>query len=66
MESRIRQESVRTVRERVLVRYIVSYPKMSPYIYGERNGIHIIDILQTLICIKKVCNFLKQSKKKFE
>ena len=20
-------------------------PKMAPYIYGERNGIHIIDIL---------------------
>jgi small subunit ribosomal protein S2 len=38
-------------------------PKMSPYIYGERNGVHIIDILQTLICIKKVCNFLKQCKK---
>lgn len=33
-------------------------PKMSPYIYGERNGIHIIDILQTLISLNKVCNFL--------
>lgn len=36
-------------------------PKMSPYIYGERNGIHIIDLLQTLVCLKKVCNFLSKS-----
>lgn len=36
-------------------------PKMSPYIYGERNGIHIIDLLQTLVCLKKVCNFLSTS-----
>ena len=39
-------------------------PKMSPYIYGERNGIHIIDLLQTLVCLEKVCNFLSNSKKK--
>lgn len=38
-------------------------PKMSLYIYGERNGIHIIDLLQTLICLKKVCNFLSQVSK---
>lgn len=38
-------------------------PKMSPYIYGERNGIHIIDLLQTLVCLKKVCNFLFKSAK---
>ena len=38
-------------------------PKMSLYIYGERNGIHIIDLLQTLICIKKVCAFLSRSSK---
>jgi small subunit ribosomal protein S2 len=38
-------------------------PKMSPYIYGERNGIHIIDLLQTLVCLKKVCNFLSKSAK---
>ncbi|MGI9610963.1 MAG: 30S ribosomal protein S2, partial [Acidimicrobiia bacterium] len=23
-------------------------PKMRPYIYGERNGIHIIDLRQTV------------------
>lgn len=37
--------------------------KMSPYIYGERKGIHIIDLLQTLIQTKKVCKFLKNSTK---
>lgn len=36
-------------------------PKMSPYIYGERNGIHIIDLLQTLVCLKKVGNFLSKA-----
>jgi len=39
-------------------------PKMSLYVYGERNGIHIIDLLQTLILLRKVCNFLSQSAKK--
>lgn len=38
-------------------------PKMSPFIYGERNGIHIIDILQTLICLEKVSDFLFNSSK---
>lgn len=38
-------------------------PKMSPYIYGERKGIHIIDLLQTLICLQKTCNFLTKSTK---
>lgn len=37
-------------------------PKMSPYIYGERNGVHIIDLLQTLICLERVCFFLKNIK----
>ena len=35
-------------------------PKMAPYIYGERNGIHIIDILQTLICLKDTTNYLSK------
>ncbi len=38
-------------------------PKMGPYIYGERNGVHIIDLLQTLVCIKKACNFLEKTTK---
>lgn len=39
-------------------------PKMSPYIYAERNGVHIIDLLQTLICLERVCFYLKNTKKK--
>ena len=39
-------------------------PKMTPYIYGERNGIHIIDLLQTLVCLKKATNFLTKSVRK--
>lgn len=38
-------------------------PKMNPYIYGERNGIHIIDLLQTLVCLKKAKLFLTEKKK---
>ena len=38
-------------------------PKMKPYIYGKRKGMHIIDILQTLIYMRKVCNFLKKNTK---
>lgn len=38
-------------------------PKMSPYIYGERNGIHIIDVLQTLVCLENVCNYLSSASK---
>lgn len=38
-------------------------PKMNVYIFGERNGVHIIDLLQTLICLNKVCNFLSKSAK---
>lgn len=38
-------------------------PKMAPYIYGERNGIHIIDLLQTLICLEKACRFLSKTSK---
>ena len=39
-------------------------PKMCPYIYCERDGIHIIDLLQTIICLKKACNFLSNASKK--
>lgn len=39
-------------------------PKMYPYIYGYRNGIHIIDILQTILCLKKACNYLYTCNKK--
>jgi small subunit ribosomal protein S2 len=36
-------------------------PKMAPYIYTERNGIHIIDLIQTYIHFQQVCLFLTQS-----
>ena len=34
-------------------------PKMRPYIYGERNGIHIIDLRQTLSQITDAMEFVK-------
>lgn len=33
-------------------------PKMAPYIYAEKNGIHIIDLIQTYFFLKKTTNFL--------
>ena len=36
-------------------------PKMAPYIYGKRNGIHVIDIVQTASRLKEVSNFLTQA-----
>lgn len=38
-------------------------PKMGPYIYGERNGIHLIDIIQTIVCLEKANEYIfKMSK----
>jgi small subunit ribosomal protein S2 len=34
-------------------------PKMAPYIYGERNGIHIIDLRQTVTQIAKSIDYVK-------
>ena len=36
-------------------------PKMAPYIYGKRNGIHVIDIVQTASRLKEVSNYLTQA-----
>ena len=36
-------------------------PKMAPYIYAERNGIHIIDLIQTYAHLKQVSQFLIES-----
>ena len=33
-------------------------PKMSTYIYGERNGIHLIDLIQTSRLLSEAYNFL--------
>ncbi|CCP38175.1 30S ribosomal protein S2 (plastid) [Chondrus crispus] len=34
-------------------------PKMFPYIYTERNGIHIIDLVQTAQLLTEACDFIK-------
>lgn len=36
-------------------------PKMEPFIYGQRNGIHIIDILKTRVCLEEACDFVFKS-----
>lgn len=36
-------------------------PKMRPYIYGERNGIYIIDLEQTTRALDKACEFVRQA-----
>nr|YP_009394957.1 ribosomal protein S2 [Polysiphonia stricta]ARW63519.1 ribosomal protein S2 [Polysiphonia stricta] len=36
-------------------------PKMFPYIYTERNGIHIIDLVQTAQLLNDACQFIKKS-----
>ena len=39
-------------------------PKMAPYIFGERNGVHVIDLIQTKIYLDYVCKFLAKKKHK--
>lgn len=36
-------------------------PKMRKYIYGEKNGIHLIDLQKTQQCLEKAVEFLKHS-----
>ena len=36
-------------------------PKMAPYIYGKRNGAHIIDIVQTVSHLRDVSTFLTKA-----
>ncbi len=35
-------------------------PRMKPYIYGARNGIHIIDLQQTATMFRKAYSFIRQ------
>lgn len=37
--------------------------KMFPYIYLEKDGIHIIDLVQTIKLLKKACNFIREAAK---
>jgi small subunit ribosomal protein S2 len=34
-------------------------PKMKPYIFGARNGIHIIDLQQTVGMLRETCKFAR-------
>jgi small subunit ribosomal protein S2 len=36
-------------------------PKMFPYIYAERNSIHIIDLVQTAQLLTQACEFVRKS-----
>jgi small subunit ribosomal protein S2 len=36
-------------------------PKMRPYIFGARNGIHIIDLQKTVKLFQKACDFLENT-----
>ena len=36
-------------------------PKMKPYIFGERNGIYILDLKQTILDADKAYSFLKKT-----
>ncbi len=35
-------------------------PKMREFIYGERNGIYIIDLQQTTVALEKACSFMRE------
>nr|YP_010197995.1 ribosomal protein S2 [Gracilaria multipartita]UAD86411.1 ribosomal protein S2 [Gracilaria multipartita] len=39
-------------------------PKMFPYIYTERNGIHIIDLVQTSQLLTEACQFIRDASRK--
>lgn len=36
-------------------------PSMRPFLYGDREGIHIFDLEKTAIQLQKACEFLKKS-----
>ncbi len=36
-------------------------PKMKPYVYGERNGIYVIDLQQTVPMAQKAYDFIKKT-----
>lgn len=35
-------------------------PKMRPYIFTERHGIHIVDLQQTVVMLEEACNFVSR------
>ena len=36
-------------------------PNMKPYIFGERNGVHIIDLSQTVPLFARALDFVRQA-----
>ena len=36
-------------------------PKMFPYIYTERDGVHILDLIQTADLLKQACEFVQRA-----
>jgi len=36
-------------------------PKMKPYIFTERNGIHIIDLQQTIVYLDEIYNLVRET-----
>ncbi len=36
-------------------------PKMSPYIYTSRNGVHIIDLVQTAQCMEEAYSYIREA-----
>ena len=36
-------------------------PRMAPYIYGARNGIHIVDLDQTIVMFRRALNFITEA-----
>ena len=39
-------------------------PKMFPYIYAERDGIHILDLVQTSILLNEAARFVNTASQK--
>lgn len=35
------------------------HPKMKPYIFTQRNGIHIIDLQKTVVMLQRACDFVR-------
>lgn len=36
------------------------HPAMAPYIFMERNGIHVIDLNKTLVCLERASEALRK------
>lgn len=36
-------------------------PKMSPYIYGQKEGVHIFDLVKTKECLLAACDYLEKA-----